>query len=108
MSFDEKAKCLFEGYQKLYDIERKRIDASNKKANMEDKFNTAVHNYRSKTLNSENRKALRQQMAEKSDKQKTGVAVDRALDAQMMDILAANDGLVMTHPAITFVPDYEV
>ena len=59
MSFDEKTKCLFEGYQKLYDIERKRIDVSNKKANMEDKFNTAVHNYRSKTLNSENRKALR-------------------------------------------------
>ena len=59
MSFDEKTKCLFEGYQKLYDIERKRIDASNKKANMEDKFNTAVHNYRSKTLNSENRKVLR-------------------------------------------------
>ena len=47
-------------------------------------------------------------MVEKSDKQKTGVAVDRALDAQVMDILAANDGLVMTHPAITFVPEYEV
>ena len=47
-------------------------------------------------------------MAEKSEKQRTGAAVDRALDAQMMEILAANDGLVMPHPAITFVPEYEV
>ena len=108
MSFDEKTKCLYEGYQKLYDIERKRIEASNKKANMDDKFNNAVQNYRSKTLTSENRKALRQQVAEKSEKQRTGAAVDRALDAQMMEILAANDGLVMPHPAITFVPEYEV
>ena len=39
---------------------------------------------------------------------KSGLTVDRALDAQMMAQLEANEGLVQTHPAITFVPEHEV
>lgn len=108
MSFDEKTKCLYEGYQKLYDIERKRIEASNKKVKADEYYQSTVQNYRSKTLTSENRKALRQQMSEKCEKNKAGVTADHAIDAQMLAKLQANDGLVQTHPAITFVPEYEV
>ena len=47
-------------------------------------------------------------MSEKCEKLKAEVTADHAIDAQMLAKLQANDGLVQTHPAITFVPEYEV
>ena len=104
---DERLVNLYHGYKRLYDVEKARTRAIEKKRIVDEATKEAVKHYRSQTLNAENTKALQKQVLLRAGREREARAVSLAQDAQMRQELAANAGLVQVHPAITFTPEQE-